>query len=488
MEASTLMYLFLPLFNVLSIALLMLSAAMLTPLVLMLDGTPVQYLVYLYSDLITLACAIVLRWLARHQKGRLTQRQLYLITAGSWLVSPVFGMLPFLLVDQPLSVTDAFFETVSGLTTTGSTVITGLDQTPHDILLYRSLLHWIGGIGIIGMAIAILPSLKAGGMKLFRTESSDWSEKSTPRTHSMLSGIISAYVVLTLLCFIAFVFAGMDVFNAVNHSMSALSTGGFSTSDSSFGQFDSSLLRGIATVFMLAGSIPFLLYVQYWHGLNARVFRNTQIYGLLGVFAGVTIVLALDVVITRDMPFWEALSHSSFNVSSILTTTGFASTDYSQWGHASIVTFFFLTFIGGCSGSTAGGVKIFRCQLFFLQLRKQLVKSIHPNAVISSRYGNRAVTEDIMQSCIAFLFLLMCTLIVLSFLLSLTGLDLLTSVTGAATALANVGPGLGDIIGPAGTFKPLGDTAKWLLSFGMILGRLEFIAIMILFTRTFWRG
>ncbi|MBK8972624.1 MAG: TrkH family potassium uptake protein [Hahellaceae bacterium] len=482
------MYLFVPLFNVLSIALALLALSMLTPLALILAGETIEYMVFIQSATATAVGSLFFRALGRGYRRRLIQRQLFLITAGSWLVAPFFAMLPFLLIEKPLSLADAFFETVSGITTTGATVITGLDQLTPDILLYRSILQWFGGVGIIGMAIAILPSLKTGGMKLFRTESSDWSEKATARTNNLLNGIMAAYITLTILCFICYRLAGMDLFNAINHALTTVATGGFSTSDQSFAQFESHALHWIAIFFMIAGSIPFFLYVQAWHVRSARVFSNVQVLGLLAITAGVTLILAIDLAATENKGLLEALTLSAFNVTSVISTTGYASADYMQWGNATVVTFFFLMFIGGCSGSTSGGVKVFRCQLFFVQLKKQLIKSIHPNAVIASKYGGRMVSEDIMQSCIAFIFLVMTSLIVVTFLLSLTGLDFMTSATGASSALMNVGPGLGHIIGPAGSFKPLSDVAKWLLSFSMILGRLEFIAIVILFTRTFWRG
>jgi trk system potassium uptake protein TrkH len=482
------MFLFYPLFNVLSIALSVMAITMLIPLLLLFGDTDVQALMFIESALLTLASAGLFKLLGRRHRGRLIQRQLFLVTAGSWIVTPLYGMIPFLMMKHPLSLADAFFECVSGFTTTGATVMSGLDKVPHDILLYRSILQWFGGIGIIAVAIAALPSLKTGGMKLFRTESSDWSEKATPRAHHMMSGLLIAYMVLSVLCCLCYWLAGMDVFNAVNHAMTTISTGGYSTSDASFAQFDSNLLHWIAIIFMLAGCLPFMMFVQAWHGRSLRMFKDIQIAGLLGIVIGTTVVLVPDVNWTGDMDLADAITLAAFNVTSIVSTTGFASSDYSLWGNTTHVAFFFLTFIGGCSGSTAGGVKIFRCQLFFIQLKKQLIKSIHPNSVIATKYGNRMVTEDIMQSCIAYLFLLMTSLIIVTFLLSMTGLDLVTSLTGAATAFMNVGPGLGEIIGPAGNFAPLTDTAKWLLSIAMILGRLEFIAIIILFTRTFWRG
>jgi trk system potassium uptake protein len=477
-----------PLFQLLSIALFCLALLMLLPLLLYFSDDGINVSAFATGAGITLLASGISWQLGRHGSGRLVSRQMYIITSGSWAVVPLFGLLPFVLISSPLSFTDAFFETVSALSTTGSTVMVGLDNTSRDVLLWRSILQWFGGIGIIGMAIAILPSLKIGGMRLFQTESSDWSEKATPRTYNMLAGIISAYLGISLLCAIAYFLGGMSLFDAINHSMTTVSTGGFSTSDESFGQFHSSLLQWICVIFMISGSIPFLLYVRMWSHRNFSAIWDFQVKALLGLLFGVSLVLAADLDLSDQMGFWEAFTVSALNVTSVVTTTGYASADYSHWGSAATVLFFFLTFVGGCSGSTSGGIKIFRFQLCFSLLKNQIVKSIHPSATLTTKYGGRHVSEDIIQSCVAFLFFLMAIMILLTFLLALTGLDFITSITGAATALMNVGPGLGDLIGPAGNFQHVSDSAKWLLCLGMLLGRLEFLAVMILFTPTFWRG
>jgi len=477
-----------PLFQLLSIALLCLAILMVVPLLLYFSGDDINTSAFGIGACITLLASGASRQLGRNGNGRLVSRHMYIITAGSWILVPLFGLLPFLLISEPLSFTDAYFETVSALSTTGSTVMVGLETKSRDILLWRSILQWFGGIGIIGMAIAILPSLKTGGMRLFRTESSDWSEKATPRTYHMLAGIILAYLGISLLCAFAYFLGGMSAFDAINHAMTTISTGGFSTSDDSFGQFHSSLLQWICVVFMISGSIPFLLYVRIWSHRNFSAIWDVQVKAMLGLLLGVSLVLAADLGLSGQMGFWEAFTVSALNVTSVVTTTGYASADYSHWGSAATVLFFFLTFVGGCSGSTSGGIKIFRFQLCSLLLKNQIVKSIHPNAALTTKYGGRLVSEDIIQSCVAFLFILMTTMILLTFLLALTGLDFITSITGAATALMNVGPGLGDLIGPAGNFQHVSDPAKWLLCFGMLLGRLEFLAVMILFTPTFWRG
>ena len=415
-------------------------------------------------------------------------RQVFLITTAAWTGVSLFSALPFILIDHPLTLADAVFEAVSGVTSTGSSVMSGLDSLPKDILLWRSILNWIGGVGIIGMAIAILPFLRVGGMRLFKTESSDWSDKAMPRAQSLMAMIIYCYLLLSLICCLAFWLAGMDFFNAVNHAMATVSTGGFSTSDSSFAQFDSLLIHWIAIVFMLAGAFPFVLFVRLLVNRKFIVFKDTQVRGLLWIVAVTTVALTAQLIITDQMAPFQALTMACFNLVSVITTTGFASGDYQLWGSLSLIVFFFVTFVGGCSGSTTGGIKVFRLQIFGGLVKEQIMTAIHPRAIISRRYNNRLISSEIIASSISYMFLMTACLVTIAVILALTGLDLVTSFTGAATAVMNVGPGLGPIIGPAGNFSSLSDTAKWALSVGMLLGRLEFLTILVLFTPAFWRA
>ena len=415
-------------------------------------------------------------------------RQVFLITTAAWTGVSLFSALPFILIDHPLTLADAVFEAVSGVTSTGSSVMSGLDSLPKDILLWRSILNWIGGVGIIGMAIAILPFLRVGGMRLFKTESSDWSDKAMPRAQSLMAMIIYCYLLLSLICCLAFWLAGMDFFNAVNHAMATVSTGGFSTSDSSFAQFDSLLIHWIAIVFMLAGAFPFVLFVRLLVNRKFIVFKDTQVRGLLWIVAVTTVALTAQLIITDQMAPFQALTMACFNLVSVITTTGFASGDYQLWGSLSLIVFFFVTFVGGCSGSTTGGIKVFRLQIFGGLVKEQILTAIHPRAIISRRYNNRLISSEIIASSISYMFLMTACLVTIAVILALTGLDLVTSFTGAATAVMNVGPGLGPIIGPAGNFSSLSDTAKWALSAGMLLGRLEFLTILVLFTPAFWRA
>ncbi|MET4698314.1 trk system potassium uptake protein TrkH [Constrictibacter sp. MBR-5] len=427
--------------------------------------------------------------LVNHSKSMLLDlKQGFLLTAASWIALPAFAAVPFTFGELDLRFVDAYFEAVSGLTTTGSTILVGLDHMPPGILLWRALLQWVGGLGIIAMAIAMLPFLRVGGMQLFRMESSDRSAKILPRPAQIVGGIGGAYLGLSALCAACYWVAGMDAFEAITHAMTTLSTGGFSTSDSSLAYFDSAWVDAVATIFMLAGGIPFVLYVQALRGEPAALWRDPQVRALVGALAIVVMVIVLWLWLHQGMNPYTAFRHTALNVVSVVTTTGFASTDYSQWGGFAVLAFFFLTFAGGCTGSTSGGIKVFRFLVGGILLAAQIKRLAHPNTVFVRKFGGRPLGEDVIVSVSVFIFLYVAVVALLSAGLSLQGLDFITAASGAATAVSNVGPGLGPIIGPVGNFQPLPDGAKWLLSLGMLLGRLEFFTILVLLTPAFWRG
>lgn len=483
-----LLSLFRPAFAVLGGMLLILSLLMLLPAALALADRGPDWRAFLIGSGITAAAGIVLLIPNRNSLEHLTSQRMFLVTFANWVGVPLFATLPFTLSNLGISMTDAVFESVSGVTTTGSTILTGLDSMPHDILLWRSMIQWVGGIGFIGMAVAVLPFLRVGGMRLFQTESSDWSEKAVPRARTLFRSLTVTYLVLSMLCALAYWAGGMNGFEAVNHAMTTISTGGYSTSDASIGHFPGKWMQWSACLFMVLGSLPFVLYIKVVSQRRVSALFDSQVNAFLAVVTLSGTLLAVYLHFYGNMKLWDALTLSFVNISSVITTTGFVSTDYSLWGAPAIVLFFFITFIGGCSGSTTGGIKVFRFQLFFLILYDQFVKSIHPQAVTTLRYNNRKVNEDVVSSSIAFMFMAMGSFALLAFILGLTGLDLVTSLTGSLTALMNVGPGLGDIIGPAGNFQSLSSAAKWALCAGMLLGRLEFLSLFILFTRMFWRG
>jgi len=414
-------------------------------------------------------------------------RQGFLLTTTSWVLISVVSAIPFLFADLEIDTTDAFFEAISGLTTTGSTVLSGLDDMPPGLLLWRSLLQWIGGIGIIVTAVAMLPFLRVGGMQLFRMESSDKSEKILPRAGQIAGVIGLIYLGLTALCAISYALAGMTGFEAVNHAMTTLSTGGFSTSDQSMGHFKAPAIHWISTVFMLLGGLPFALYAKALRGKWKDLFQNSQVQSFVYFLLLVILCLSAWLSITQGIPVLEALRLTAFNVVSVVTTTGYASADYSLWGSFPVVIFFFLTCIGGCTGSTAGGIKIFRFEIMYKIIRQQLHSMLHPSGVFIVQYNSRSFPTEVMKSIGIFVSQFCAIIVLMTFLLSLAGLDFTTSVTGAVTAIANVGPGLGEIIGPTGNFSSLPDSAKWILSVGMLVGRLEILTVLVLFTRNFWR-
>src|SRR5690554_5848987 len=423
------------------------------------------------------------------QPRDLKPRYMFVLTVSSWFIIALLSALPFYLSDDGISAADAFFEGASGITTTGATVFSGLDTMDKDLLLWRSILQWIGGIGIIGMFVAVLPFLRVGGMRLFATESSEWTDKALPRMKTLSRGLLFVYLVFSVTAVVTYWLSGMSLFDAFNHGLTSIATGGFSTSDQSMGKF-SDLILMEASLFMILGSLPFFLFVREMHGQRFVLFKDQQVRLFLTILLIVPALLTLYRWWVSPVPFDPTHNYIStlFNVTSIVSTSGYASEDYSAWGPLAFVVFFFLMFVGGCSGSTAGGMKIFRFQLSLIILREQLMRLLHPRAVFTRNYNGRAVSDEIISSMIAYTFIFLLCLLIITVLLASLQLDFVTSLSGALTSLTNVGPGLGDIIGPAGNFGPLPDAAKWILSVGMLMGRLEILSVVIVLSPGFWRG
>jgi trk system potassium uptake protein TrkH len=417
----------------------------------------------------------------------LDRRQAFVFTTLSWLIIAAFAALPLVFSSLGLSYTDAFFEATSGITTTGSTVIVGLDFAPPGILLWRAILQWLGGIGIIVVAVAILPVLQVGGMQLFRMESSDTSEKVLPRTAQIATAIAVIYLVLSVVCAAAYWTAGMTPFEAVTHAMTTIATGGFSTSDASLGYFDNPTIDWIAILFMIMGGMPFVLFLQAVRGKPLLLWRDGQVRWFLSIILCGVVALSLWQWQGGD-PIWHAVRQAAFNVVSIITGTGYSTTDFSMWGGFALAAFFLFMFIGGCAGSTSCGIKVFRFQVLYASARTQLSRLLQPHGVFIPYYNRRPISDQVASSVMGFFFLFVVSFAVLALLLGMLGLDFLTSVSGAASAIANVGPGLGDVIGPSSTFAELPNMAKWILAAGMILGRLELFTVMVLFAPAFWRG
>lgn len=435
-------------------------------------------LTFVVGVMVAIACASAGR-------ARLSLQQTFLLTTGVWLLLPVFGALPFVLGEPEARYVDAFFEAMSGMTTTGATVFVGLEDLPRGVLLWRSMLQWFGGVGIIVVAMVFLPELRVGGMQIFRSESFDTDGKVLPRAAQISGRISRAYCLLTFACYFGYSAAGMPTFDAANHALTTVATGGFSTYDASFGAFKGAP-EYVAALFMALASLPFVRYVQLMAGSAAPFLRDAQVRGFAVISAGLFAVVVLFLV-AHGTPLWTALRETVFNVTSIVTGTGYASTDYQTWGPFAVVLFFLIGLLGGCAGSTSCSIKVFRYQLLLASVRAQIRRIHAPHGVFTPRYEGRPVGDDVLNSVMVFFVAFLVSIGVLAVLLSATGLDLITSLSGAASALANIGPGLGDTIGPAGTYAPLSDTAKWLLSAGMLIGRLELMAVFVILGAGFWR-
>jgi trk/ktr system potassium uptake protein len=465
-----------------------LGATMLFPMLVDLNDGNGNWTAFFEAGVLTFVTGGLMAFSCSNSVGsRLSIQQMFLLTTGVWLALPVFAALPFALGETEARTVDAFFEAMSGLTTTGSTVFSGLDDMARGLLLWRSMLQWFGGVGIIVVAMVFLPELRVGGMQIFRSEGFDTGGKVLPRAVQISSRISVIYVGLTLAAFLSYLLVGMGGFDAFNHALTTVATGGYSTRDASFGAFKGNA-EYVATVFMVLASLPFVRYVQLIGGTAQPLFRDSQIRAYLRLNVLVIVVLSAYQIVVNGDSGSDTLREVVFNVTSVLTGTGFASVDYQLWGAFPVVLFFFIGLIGGCAGSTCCSVKVFRYQLLFASVRSQISKIHSPNGVFTPRFDGRAVTEDVLYSVMAFFVAFVVSLGILAMLLSATGLDFTTSLSGAAAALANIGPGLGDTIGPAGNFAPLNDTAKWLLAAGMLAGRLELMVVFAIFTTKFWRG
>jgi trk system potassium uptake protein TrkH len=476
-----------PIVYVIGLVVAVLGATMLVPVAVDLYYGSDDWAVFLTSAAITVVVGGSMAIATANTSGHgLTIQQTFLLTTLIWIALPLFGALPFMLGEIEARPVDAMFEAMSGLTTTGSTVFSGLDEMPEGLLVWRSMLQWFGGIGIIVVAMVFLPELRVGGMQVFRSEAFDTGGKVLPRAVEIAGRIMWIYLGLTAINVLAYMVVGMGTFDAINHAFTTISTGGFSTGDASFGDFQGAP-EYVAAVFMVLGSLPFVRYIQIIQGTARPLLVDPQVRAYLGVILVVTVAMTLFRLVVNGDNLAHGFREGLFNVTSIISGTGYASTDYQLWGAFPVVTFFFLGLVGGCAGSTACSVKIFRYQLLFAAVRAQ-IRAIHsPHGVFTPRYAGRTVGEDVLSSVMAFFVMFVVSLGLLSVALTLTGLDMTTAVSGAATALANVGPGLGDTIGPSGNFSTLNDTAKWLLTAAMLVGRLELLSVYVLFTSRFWR-
>lgn len=464
-----------------------LSLAMLLPAMADLYFGHEDWLVFAFSALFMGGLAMAVALATHGRPPQVTTRFGFLLVNLLWFTLAVAGAVPFLMSSLDMSITDAFFESVSGITTTGSTVINGLDHAPPGILLWRSLLSFMGGLGVIALGLFLLPFLNIGGVSYFKIESSDIEDRPFERFQTFAISLIGIYTTLVAACAISYATAGMDGFNAINHAMTTVATGGFSTHDTSFVRYgDNPAILWTGSIFMFIGGLPFSIMILFAVRGRLDAIRDPQIM----VFAGCCVVFALAIGIylrvSADIPFFQAITHSTFNLVSIITTSGFASDDYTLWGPFAVVCIFVAMFLGGCSGSTTGGIKAYRFLILFELMMNGLRRLVYPSMVQPVRYGDRTVDEDMQRAVVLFIASFLVLWGIATVLLGATGLDFVTALSGALTSLTNVGPGLGAIIGPVGNFSSLPDAAKWICSAAMLLGRLEILAVLVVFSPAFW--
>ena len=473
-------------FFTLGILLIILGIAMIVPMGFQLiynefDST------FVISSIITITFGILFFLSNIDHLKSINTHQAFLLTALSWLSIAVFGSLPFFFSNLNLSITDSFFESMSGITTTGATILNNIENSPKGILIWRAMLQWLGGIGVILMAITLMPIMNIGGMQLLKISSYDTSEKILPKSKQISLRLILVYLFLTLSCAIFYKIFGMNFFDSITHSMTTIATGGFSNYDQSIGYFDNAYIESISVLFILLGSIPFILYIKFISDDKKIIFKDEQVKLFFKLSLVSILILFLYLIIFNKDLSQVHIRSVVFNVVSILTGTGYVTKEFDQWGNFPLIFFLILMFIGGCAGSTTCGIKIFRVHILYYFIRNQLLKIIYPRAIINLKYNNNKVEDKLIASIISFIYLYILIFFVLASLLTLTGLDFITSISGAASSLSNVGPGLGNEIGPNSNYSGIPDQSKWLLSFGMILGRLEIFAILIIFLPSFWR-
>lgn len=480
-----------PLLLAIGIMTVLLGVAMLPcALIDLADRRPEAH-VFSVSSFMAIFIGTCLWVLARGEVERTGQREGFLLTVMVWTILPIVAAIPFMA--SGMSFTDAVFESVSGLTTTGSTVLTGLDSLPRGLLLWRAIIHWFGGIGIIVTAIAILPQLRVGGMQLFQLENSDRSGKFLPRVTDIATYLGLTYLIVSVACALSYYLCGMSWFDAICHAMATMSAGGFSTHDASFGYFNDTPAPWVGIIFMLIAGLPFSLMamlvlqgrvMQFVHDPQPRLY-----FTLAAVFSAIiSIIYIASSTTLLDNGVLGTLKFTIFNTVAVMTGTGFATAPYDTWGTPIQALALGITFVGGCAGSAACGLKIFRLEITAKALFAYSLRMVQPHRRSPIKYGGKNVDEDTLQSVMVFMFLYFATFLISSALLGLDGLDPITAISGAATTLSNVGPGLGPINGPSGTFKDFSDFATWVCTINMLLGRLEFVVVFVVLTRRFWRG
>lgn len=452
-----------------------------------LSSEPDAY-VFLSSAAITIAVGGLLVAGGHRAGGALSRKAGFLLTTSAYLSVSLFGALPFFFSNQNIPYIDAVFETISGLTTTGATVLSGLDTMPAGILLWRAILNWLGGLGVVAITLILMPFLQVGGMQLLRSHSSGEADPNLQGAQRTGVVVLVVYCFLTALAFIAYWVAGMSRFDAIIHAMSTMSTGGFSSHDASFAYFNQPAIQWIAVVFMFLAACPYAMFLRMAQGDLLAPFRDSQVRTLFFVALCMSIALVIAFISMHAYDPTQSVRQIAFNVTSILTTTGFSCADFNLWGPFAGTLFVTLMFIGGCTGSAAGGIKIMRYEIMVRVMALQMRRLLDPRAVIRLRYNRRQVSTTVVLSITVLAFLYLASALFIAGFLALIGVDPLSSFTGAAAAVSNVGPALGPVIGPSGDYGSLPDAAKLLLAAGMLMGRLEFFSVLVLFSPRFWRS
>lgn len=474
-------------FYINGILLLVLAAAMIVPTLVDLSVGNPDWKVFFGAMIVTGFVGLALMLTNHQKKFTMSLRETFVLTTLSWILMAVFAALPFYFSNVGLNYTRAFFEAMSGITTTGITVMSGLDDMAPGILLWRAMLIWLGGIGFLVIALAVLPMLQISGMQIFKTQSFE-VEKVLPSANQIAYFICFIYIAMTILCMTLLHFAGMTWFDAICHGLATVATGGISTHDESIGYYNSGLIEMIIITFMLMGALPFALYLRTIKGDFRALFRDSQVKTFLRIIAAVTVVIALHLVYVGQFGFVDSFRHALFMTVSIMTTTGFVTEDYTFWGSFIISIAFMLTFFGSCSGSTAGGLKIFRLQILWATVLQQIRQLMTPHGISHVHYNGRIVDTQVQAAVAGYFFVYIMTWLFLICLLQLTGLDFTTAASGAVTVLSNMGVGVGPHIGPSGNYAPLGDDSIMILSVAMLVGRLEFFTLLVLLSPRFWKN
>ena len=464
-----------------------LGCMMLIPAMFDLLNNNKEWSIFASTGIISFLMGITIILAFRNRETKIGSKETFLLSVLSWIFLAAISALPLYLSNLNLSYTDAFFEATSGITTTGSTILTNIEDASKGILIWRSILQWLGGVGIIVMAVAALPLLHMSGFQLFFSEQAEPSDKLKERVKNLATSIIIIYLIFTFICALLLNIAGMSLFDSICHSMTTIATGGYSTQNNSIGHYDSLSIEIVIIFGMIMASLPFILFVKIYNNDIKSLFFDKQVKGFFFLLLASIFIIAIWLNTKLNFNFIEALRVSAFNVISIITGTGYSTENFSKWGGFAIGLLFIFMLVGGCTGSTTGGIKIFRIQILFKVIIQQIQKVIRPHQILKITYSKALIDDKTTLSILALIFLFIASVFIIAAILYFIGLDLLTAFSAAATSIAVVGPGLSEEIGPTGNFNSLPNQAKWVLSAAMIIGRLEFLAVLILIMPSFWK-